>query len=72
MNKQVLRILEIHRQAMVQRRREEVDVGLPPTQELRHSLRTQCPFGAEDLRAAAERIRQNIQMSGNEVGKKSN
>ena len=41
-------------------------------EELLHSLRTQRPFGAEDLRAAAEGIRQNIQMAGNELGKETN
>ena len=57
---------------MVQGGREEVDGGWPPVKELLHSLRTQRPLRTEDFRATAERIRQNNEMAGNELGKESN
>ena len=57
---------------MVQGCREEVDGGRPPSKKLLHSLKTQSPLGTEDLIATAERVRQNIELTGNELGKETN
>ena len=63
---------EVQWQAMVQGGSEEVYGGWPPVKELLHSLRTQRPLLSEDLRATAERICQNTEMAGNELGKELN
>ena len=63
---------KIYRNTVIQRGGEEVYRRRPTAKKLVERFGAESPLGAEDLRLAAQRIRQHLQLARNKVRKQLN